>query len=377
MQPTLLEFFRDFIHYYITHNIVLLLVCVGMLVLLATSPMIGKKNVTPFRVVICLLIGLSLVDDVEHVLEGYREITSMCPVQTARMIFSALSYSMKPAIPFAIFLIISNKKHKRYKTYWIPLALTGILYFTNLFLPKEYSLFYYNECNEFISNPPLGGLRFFNLLTAIFYIVCIFVSMTRTFRHRTFGECFLVAFIAVASIGGYTLESIFSIFDLGNQATSASIMFFFLFLLIKYTNVDPLTNLYNRQYYFSMTNTRGVTGIISIDMNGLKAINDKYGHEKGDEALIIIADKLLTIMNRKVRVFRMGGDEFVVMCSYLDEEQVLSLVHLIDRMVNVNTEYQIAIGYATKNTCESREVLLFRADAMMYEKKKAMKSETK
>lgn len=81
---------------------------------------------------------------------------------------------------------------------------------------------------------------------------------------------------------------------------------------------DPLTNLHNRRYftdellrlsqerYFPLT-------IIIADINGLKIMNDAFGHDAGDLLLCTIADELIQVFKDESRIARIGGDEFVVL----------------------------------------------------------------
>ena len=65
--------------------------------------------------------------------------------------------------------------------------------------------------------------------------------------------------------------------------------------------------------------------IVSIDMNGLKEINDKEGHAAGDKALETIAICFLSATTTKETVYRIGGDEFVILCRRVSEDEVKQL----------------------------------------------------
>lgn len=82
--------------------------------------------------------------------------------------------------------------------------------------------------------------------------------------------------------------------------------------------LDPLTGLYNRYAFYTLINEfmeRGnVTGSIAIiDLNGLKRINDTFGHHAGDRALLNLAMRLQEAVRQTDYVFRWGGDEFVLL----------------------------------------------------------------
>jgi len=86
------------------------------------------------------------------------------------------------------------------------------------------------------------------------------------------------------------------------------------------SQTDELTGLYNRRGFISLTRSSlelaqrmGKSGLLFfIDMDGLKVINDSYGHEEGDIAIKEIANILRSAFRKSDIVARLGGDEFTV-----------------------------------------------------------------
>ncbi|PTQ85996.1 diguanylate cyclase (GGDEF)-like protein/putative nucleotidyltransferase with HDIG domain [Trichococcus patagoniensis] len=117
--------------------------------------------------------------------------------------------------------------------------------------------------------------------------------------------------------------------------------------------------------------------VIFVDLNGLKLINDSYGHDQGDELLRTISGKML-IYQREGDIFvRYGGDEFVLLLPYTPYDVAYSLA---DKIKNSDTlkisgrfpsEWvSISLGVATKTGIEdSVEDIILEADRMMYEDK--------
>lgn len=82
--------------------------------------------------------------------------------------------------------------------------------------------------------------------------------------------------------------------------------------------LDPLTGLYNRYAFYTLVGQLASLGkmngsIAIIDLNGLKRINDTFGHHAGDCALLGVATRLQEVVRESDFVFRWGGDEFVVL----------------------------------------------------------------
>lgn len=143
------------------------------------------------------------------------------------------------------------------------------------------------------------------------------------------------------------------------------------FRIMSYT--DTLTGIYNRNKFIDdceemSSNGETNAGVMFMDLNGLKEINDKHGHYSGDEALKCIADIIAETFGEK-NVYRVGGDEFVAICRDTDENSFNALVErLLDELKSC--EYKAAVGskYAGEG-CDINEVIKI-ADEDMYRDKK-------
>jgi diguanylate cyclase (GGDEF)-like protein/PAS domain S-box-containing protein len=123
------------------------------------------------------------------------------------------------------------------------------------------------------------------------------------------------------------------------------------------------------------------TGLLFLDVDRFKLVNDTLGHDAGDELLVALADRLRSSVRLGDVVARFGGDEFVVIADELAttdaEQQAVGLAHRILEAVQepfmVNGEEQFltaSIGIALANPGHDRvEVLLRNADAAMYQAK--------
>ena len=82
------------------------------------------------------------------------------------------------------------------------------------------------------------------------------------------------------------------------------------------SETDGLTSLMNRQTFESILTHRNTNAkIIRIDIDNFKSINDRYGHRKGDKVLIDFSSIRRECFNRCGKVFRYGGDEFVILAN--------------------------------------------------------------
>ncbi|MBQ9947478.1 MAG: GGDEF domain-containing protein, partial [Oscillospiraceae bacterium] len=155
-------------------------------------------------------------------------------------------------------------------------------------------------------------------------------------------------------------------------------------------DIDLLTGLYNRrglenrlEELFSDPVQLDCGAMIMIDADGLKEINDKYGHDKGDIYLKKIAEMLGTIGSRNSVTSREGGDEFVLfLYGYSDEKELLDDLDTLkytqsnssaqlgdDIIVPLNFSY----GYSLTEGHSDYRSLMKDADERMYESKRERK----
>lgn len=145
------------------------------------------------------------------------------------------------------------------------------------------------------------------------------------------------------------------------------------------SNHDYLTDLYNRRFFFEQFNEFDKPkyfplGIMMLDVNGLKIVNDAFGHAAGDVALKMLSNVLENTFEIKDVVARMGGDEFSVLLPNTSYEKLQQykdqLKVLVNRQKIENVELSIAIGYELKNSSDTDiDDMLKLAENHMYRHK--------
>ncbi|MEP6462729.1 MAG: sensor domain-containing diguanylate cyclase [Frankiaceae bacterium] len=152
---------------------------------------------------------------------------------------------------------------------------------------------------------------------------------------------------------------------------------------------DPLTGLPNRvllydrleQALAKARRSRRRVAVLFVDLDGFKAINDRYGHHAGDAVLASVADRLKGALRPGDTLARLGGDEFVVLCEELDDNSKAEKVAArITAVFNPpfrlpNSRYvplSASIGVAFAGEGDQRlDAILSAADAAMYMAKRA------
>ncbi|OLO11596.1 hypothetical protein BTW10_08140 [Chromohalobacter japonicus] len=150
---------------------------------------------------------------------------------------------------------------------------------------------------------------------------------------------------------------------------------------------DPLTSLFNRDHFGgaleNLLSGLSYTGIgvavLFIDLDDFKPINDTYGHAAGDEALVIIAQRLKQQTRSTDLVARLGGDEFVIALAGMRsaekaEKVALKILDDLISPINLRNEHSItlsaSVGVAyTEDSQFAANALIAAADSAMYEAK--------
>lgn len=150
---------------------------------------------------------------------------------------------------------------------------------------------------------------------------------------------------------------------------------------------DPLTSLLNRRELLSrleamptyIERTGSNVGVLFVDLDRLKEINDTYGHEAGDIAIQFVATKLVDSVRENDIVARIGGDEFVVVLPGVGTlENAEAIAHKIEdsmaEPVDVNgtaVSVSVSVGVALSSGTVTPEQALANADKALYAAKQS------
>ena len=150
---------------------------------------------------------------------------------------------------------------------------------------------------------------------------------------------------------------------------------------------DALTDLYNRfglsrfgqQYYDNLLAAEGSVQILFIDLDNMKAINDRHGHETGDQALKDTAKLLRSVCSSEAFIMRYGGDEFILIDTGRDEalpDKILAAVKEYNRTSGMPFTLGLSLGVVRSDAAERRPIddCIKAADSLMYEIKEKKKT---
>ena len=358
---------------YLANNIPLFSICAVMIYIAFRNLRLRKKESVYFLAFSTILLLLSVIVEMEK----YSQRMGYVMVGT---IFTSLGYITRPTLLF-IFILLANMEYKRSKTFFlimfIPLVINLIVYLLPLFTEVSalrQLIFYYEPLEDGTAKFMRGTfLNFTSHAISLFYLgILVYVSTMRfQGKHRRDGIVLIIC-VAIISITVLT-EVLTGRNDLLNVVCGICMMINYIFILSVNSSRDPLTNLYDRRtYYEDVARYKNlIKGVIQIDVNGLKHLNDNFGHDAGDKALLTIGHVLETSLeNAEMCVYHLSGDEFLILMFQGKNDDLEKTVSSI-RLAVEETEYSVALGYyfVNKNENITYEVALKKAEQLMYSDK--------
>ncbi len=160
-------------------------------------------------------------------------------------------------------------------------------------------------------------------------------------------------------------------------------------LLEEKSNLDALTKAFNRRalenYLEKLTkkgNLKRELHLLMLDIDNFKQINDKYGHVAGDKILVFIAHTLKKTLRDGDKVFRYGGEEFVVILNRIDTQNCIKIANRILQLISTNKlvykndtiQVTVSAGGTKFFPGDTPENILERADKALYEAKQTGKN---
>lgn len=360
---------------YLVSNIPLFSISAVMIFLAFRNIRVRRKESIYFLAFTTIVLFLSVV----CALEKYSQRAGLPVVGT---IFTSLGYILRPALLF-IFVLLANMDFKRERWFFnmiaIPLLVNLVVYIIPLFMgvePLRNLVFYYQMKPDGIEAEFVRGtfLNFVSHAICLFYLgVVVYVSTVRFHgKHRRDGVVLLLCVAVI--LATVAAEMVTTRNDLLNIACEICAMINYIFIMTVNSSRDPLTNLYDRRTYLEDVSRYKelINGLVVIDMNELKFVNDNYGHKIGDEALNELANILDNSVEPSVMcTYRVSGDEFVILMFQGKIEQLDHTISTIRKRMD-ECAYSAAIGccYLDKKAGDiTFEEAIQKAEELMYQDK--------
>lgn len=357
---------------YLVMNIPLFAISVVMVFLAIRNLRVRKKESIYFLV----FTGIVLILSVVVFFEKYSQSKDLPILGT---IFTSVGYILRPILLY-IFILLTNMEYKRgrafYLTVTIPLFVNVLIYLIPIIFmnvePLRSLIFYYKSNGDDTASFVRGTfLNFVSHAICLFYLgVSGYVSTVRFHgKHRRDGMVIIVCMVLV--LATVIAEMVANRNDLLNIVCEICAMVNYIFITTINSSRDPLTNLYDRRTYIEDLSRYQelVNGVVMIDMNELKFVNDNYGHQTGDEALIALATIFENSVDQSIMcAYRVSGDEFTILMFQGKIEQLDATVSRIREKMDEG-KYTAAIGscFIDKKAGQiTFEEALRKAEELMY-----------
>lgn len=332
---------------YLVNNIPLFSVSAIMIFLAFRNLRVRKRESIYFLVFTTIVLFLSVV----VALEKYSQRAGLPILGT---IFTSIGYIFRPVL-LTIFVLLANMDYKRTKAFYcicfIPLFINLVVYLLPLFFGVpgiSKIVFYYAMNDDGVTASFCRGtfLNYVSHAVSLYYLVLLIYVSTVRFHSKHHRDGMVIVFCVAIILATVTAEMVTNRNDLLNIVCEICAMVNFIFIMTVNSSKDPLTNLYDRRtYYEDVSRYKDiVNGIIQIDLNGLKNLNDSFGHLEGDKALVTLAEIFeSSIEPATMCAYHVSGDEFIIL---MFQGKISELDKTVDQIRTKmrDSEYSAAIG---------------------------------
>lgn len=280
-----------------------------------------------------------------------------------RILLSVIGYTLRPAAAVGLLLVICPPGRRTWRV-WILCLVNFAVYATAFFSPIAFS---FDEEYQFVRGP----LGYFGFFVALLYLIQVLMLTWKRFYEGRNTERWLLIICGISCIAAAFIDASYGGCRV-NEAIMISSVFFYMFLRAHDNRLDSLTALDNRFAFYDDTRykKKSISAIASIDINGLKTINDTQGHAAGDTAIEEISRCLRRVNSHDTTAYRLGGDEFVIVFVQQALDAIEQKMAKVKAAV-IRSGYSISTGCAVMTESESVEDVLRKSDRCMYEDKAA------
>ena len=293
---------------------------------------------------------------------------------------NSIGFILTPAIPLTVLFYLGAYVLPKSKQRLLMLPLVG-----NTFLVLCSNLtgwiFSINETNQYIRG------SFFWITTVLslsYYFLILFYLFKKNSRYSHMGKSILIL-VYMLPIIATIVQVAFPGYMFIWSTSALALLMFYIFSLESQFAFDVQTGIKNREAFeidmHQFQKYQHDATLFMFDLNNLKLTNDVYGHQEGDELLCVLASCLTTCFSSLGNTYRIGGDEFCIICKKLPKLVAQSALQGFDDYVqNINTKrnhpIEVAYGFASSSYKENQTIYtaLSNADNAMYEHKARQKT---
>lgn len=372
-------------------NIIAILVANGfgianmIMLLLSSKGTIEKKTFSDkiFISLIWVTIVLCAIEASTFLVDG----KTFYGARALNIILNCLLFSINIVFVFLWTLYIDYKLFKdieRIKKRWWIIALPSFVVLAAVIVTPFYPIIFNVTADNVYQRTIYTYIPFIVSFCYLAYGEILIYSNRNNARSYMLAPSFI--FLLPLIVGSVTQMFVYGV-SLTWASLSISMVSLYINIHGNASHVDQLSGVYNRTYWEgdikkmarkAKTNKKMLVGIL-IDVDNFKVINDKYGHQTGDEAIRNIGRILRNTASKNDFVARYGGDEFIIMREVDSEKDVVSFLdHLENNILNHTIDQKLpykldfSYGYSFyENDTDTVDSLFARMDKAMYESKRA------
>ncbi len=299
--------------------------------------------------------------------------------RSLNIVSNVIGFMLTPFIPIVLLSIFDSNVLKARLYLLLPALLNGIAAVLSPFFGLLFSIDSDNRYSR-------GNLFIFFVAVYMFHLLLLVgVSLSKG-RGHLYSIHWYIFGLTLFVVAGTVIQLVFpSVFSSWHCVTLA--LFLYYLLLSEHDGrLDFLTGLYNRSAFerdIEILGKRKRYTVIVLDLNDFKKINDTFGHDYGDAVLKKVAEIIRESFDHDCNCYRIGGDEFYVLCKGSDPEKVkCRLRRMTSKLTGErsldSTLPTVAYGLGISQTdMPDIQAMLKAADEEMYRYKQQQKEKTR
>lgn len=267
------------------------------------------------------------------------------------------------------------------RPYMIPILLVLVI---TVLSPVWHFVFYIDEAGVYHR----GVLFMLVVVISYGYLLWGFLLLFRR-RSRLMGNdfIFLTLFCLMPLIGGLVQALVYGLLLMW-PSSACALAILYLYLQERMVHIDYLTGAWTRPSFEHYMEQRlhgddcQPFGVVYLDIDNLKGINDEYGHREGDEAIRAATTSVKGVLRKGDAIARLGGDEFAVLLNIGDRESLDAVVARIGTAIAQYNEYsgkpyQLSLSVGADvfpvEAGETVDAIVSQVDRLMYLNKRLKK----
>ena len=287
------------------------------------------------------------------------------------MIVKFMELSVAPFTP----IVFANafQPHKSRRVFFIIQAAHSTVQFLSMFL----GITFYVDENNVYHHCTFYNLYYAAILVSAGFLIYAMAKFGGRFQSQNKTVLAMIFAFVTAGVACQALDGSVRIVWL---TVAMGTILFYIYYCTVIIQADGLTELMNRSAYERRMNSEQKrVGILFFDVNDFKSINDKYGHQFGDESLKAVARSLRKAYGKYGLCYRIGGDEFcVILDRRINSAQELNLDFenaMAKKRLKESRLPNVSIGFSVFEPGKMTfQEAIANADAQMYEAKKQNKA---